>query len=666
MPPAKRLLLCCFLLVGLGFSVCEGDIDFINHGFRGANLDLGNASITSNGILELTNSSFQKGRAFYSSPLHFNPSHGKNISFSTNFVFVSESTYPNVSGHGAAFVISPSKDLRGGDAGQFLGIFNATNDGNSSNHIVAVELDTVRSLDVGDINDNHIGVDLNGLRSAAAMPVAYFDNKTRSFKNISLISGEPTNVWVEYDGAEKQLNVTVCPITEPKPNRPLISMTADLLSIVLEEMYIGFSSSTSAITSYHYILGWSFKVNGEAQPLDPSRLPKLPRRKPKSRSEFLEIGLPVIVPFCVFMAILGVFLFVRRKRKFAEVREDWEREYGPHRFVYKDLFTATGGFSSRELLGAGGFGRVYRGVLPSSKMEVAVKRVSHESRQGMREFIAEIVSLGRLRHRNLVPLLGYCRRKTELLLVYDFMPNGSLDKFLFDQTESKLSWSQRFRIIKGVASGLLYLHEEWELVVLHRDIKASNVLLDGEMNGRLGDFGLARLYDHGSDPQTTHMVGTFGYLAPELCRTAKATTQTDVFAFGAFVLEVACGRRPIDLQSSPRSYLVDLVWRSWKQGKVVEVADPMLGREEYKAEQMELVLMIGLLCCHPFPEARPSMRQVTQFMDGGLPAELSWDDLLLVDNYRGFDDSSSYSYPSFDRGFASTSLMTASILSGGR
>ncbi|KAJ8636675.1 hypothetical protein MRB53_010942 [Persea americana] len=285
----------------------------------------------------------------------------------------------------------------------------------------------------------------------------------------------------------------------------------------------------------------------------------------------------------------------------------------------QDLFKATKGFRDKELLGTGGFGMVYRGVLPSSKIQVAVKRVSHKSKQGMREFIAEIVSLGRLRHRNLVQLLGYCRRKGELLLVYDFMPNGSLDKCLFDQPKRILNWHQRFRIIKGVASGILYLHEGWEQVVLHRDIKASNVILDGEFNGRLGDFGLARLYDHGTNPHTTHVVGTLGYIAPELTRTGKATTSTDVFAFGAFMLEVACGKRPIGLRESlEEMILVDWVLECWKRGEILEARDVRLGNE-YVKEEMELVLKLGLLCSHPMAAGRPSMRQVMQFLDGDCP-----------------------------------------------
>ncbi|KAI8573932.1 hypothetical protein RHMOL_Rhmol01G0314400 [Rhododendron molle] len=250
-----------------------------------------------------------------------------------------------------------------------------------------------------------------------------------------------------------------------------------------------------------------------------------------------------------------------RRKKYEEIREDWGREYGPHRFSYKDLFKATRGFIDEVLLGAGSFGKVYRGVIPSSKEQVAVKKVSHDSKQGMKEFVAEIARMGRLRHRNLVQLFGYSQWKGELLLVYDYMPNGSLDKFLFCIEKPILDWAHRYRIIRGVASAFLYLHEEWDQVALHRDVKASNVLLDSELNGRLGDFGLSRLYDHGANLETTQMAGTIGYLAPELCRTGKASTSTDVFSFGAFLLKVACGSRAIQPQQSPdKVVLVDWVF----------------------------------------------------------------------------------------------------------
>jgi serine/threonine protein kinase len=234
----------------------------------------------------------------------------------------------------------------------------------------------------------------------------------------------------------------------------------------------------------------------------------------------------------------------------------------------------------------------------------------------MKEFVAEIASMGRLRHRNLVQLLGYCRRKGELLLVYDYMPNGSLDKFLFCNEKPNLDWPRRYQILRGVGSALLYLHEEWQQVVLHRDVKASNVLLDGDLNGRLGDFGLAKFHDHGSTPQTTNVVGTVGYLAPEITRTGKATTSSDVFAFGTFMLEVVCGRRPVESERPPEEVvLVDWVLECWKRGAILGTVDPRLN-VNYEVKEVELVLKLGLLCTHRTPAARPSMRQVVQFLEG--------------------------------------------------
>ena len=206
-------------------------------------------------------------------------------------------------------------------------------------------------------------------------------------------------------------------------------------------------------------------------------------------------------------------------------------------------------------------------------------------------------------------------------MVYDHMPNGSLDKYLHDPSPGKatLEWPQRLHIIRGVASGLSYLHEGWEQIVIHRDVKASNVLLDGEMNGRLGDFGLARLYDHGSDARTTHVVGTMGYLAPELGHTGKATPATDVFAFGAFLLEVTCGRRPIEEdEENNRVMLVDWVAEHWRQGCITKAADIRMPNS-LGLDQVSLVLKLGLLCSHPLPNARPTIRQVMQYLDGDMP-----------------------------------------------
>ncbi|XP_030965265.1 L-type lectin-domain containing receptor kinase IV.1-like [Quercus lobata] len=614
-------LVTLYFIFKLRFMSAQND-QFIYNGFNQTNLRLdGIAKIHSNGLLQLTNTSNQQvGYAFYPLPLEFNSSSSssvlpRSLSFSTNFVFAIVPQMPMLGGHGLAFVISPSQEFTYGVASQYLGIFNTSNNGSPTNNILAIELDTVKSPDVQDIDGNHVGIDVNGLVSNESAPATYFSGQEGKNRSMELMSGNPMHLWIDYNETEKLLNVTLAPTSIPKPNRPLLSKHIDLSQYLLESMYVGFSAATGAVASDHYILGWSFNKSGQAQSLDISKLPQPPRRRKSKENPVRMIIISLIAVVVVLVLVTGATIIWRRK-KYEEIREDWESEYGPHRFIYKNLFKATKGFSDKELLGAGGFGKVYKGTLSSSNSQIAVKKVSHDSKQGMKEFVAEIISLGRLRHRNLVQLLGYCRRKGELLLVYDYMPNGSLDKFLYGNEKSNLDWLQRFRILKGVASGLLYLHEEWEQVVLHRDVKASNVLLDAELNGRLGDFGLARLCDHGTNPQTTHVVGTVGYLAPELTRTRRATTCTDVFAFGAFMLEVACGRRPVEQQGlTEEVILVDWVFECWRKGSILDASDPRL-EGNYVVEEMKLVLKLGLLCSQSMPAARPSMRQVTQFLDG--------------------------------------------------
>ncbi|XP_022887361.1 L-type lectin-domain containing receptor kinase IV.2-like [Olea europaea var. sylvestris] len=609
----KIALLVTYCLV---LPVISEDLGFKYNGFKLANLSLdGKAVITSSGLLKLTNMVKQgQGHAFYPSPINFKDSNGSAYSFSTSFVFTMESIYPDLSAEGMTFVIASTKGLQGALPAEYLGLFIEPNNENFRNHFFAVELDTIKNNQFGDINFNHVGIDINGLESKVSKPAGYYANGNSVFRDLTLFSGKPMQVWVEYDGLSKKISVTLAPLKANKPNTPLLSLSYDLSPILKQTMYVGFTSATGPVpTTSHCVLGWSFRMNGIAEGLDLSQLPKLPNEK----SKFLTIGVPTISSVILLTAILAVTYFVIRvKKKYAEELEDWELEYGPHRFKYKDLYIATKGFRDKELLGSGGFGRVYRGLLPTSKIQVAVKRVWHEPRQGMREFVAEIASLGRLRHRNLVPLLGYCRRKGELLLVYEYMPNGSLDNFLFDQPNISLNWDQRFRVIKGVASGLLYLHEEWEQVVVHRDVKASNVLLDGELNGRLGDFGLARLYDHGSEPRTTHVLGTLGYLDPEHTRSGKATTSTDVYAFGAFLLEVGCGRRPIEPRAPTEEIvLVDWVFSHWTRGVILQAIDPKLGYD-YVKEEVELVLKLGLLCSHSESVARPNMRQILLYLEG--------------------------------------------------
>ncbi|KAF8708618.1 hypothetical protein HU200_029996 [Digitaria exilis] len=622
-------------------SAAAAATEFVFTGFTRDNVTAnGAAVVTPSGVLQLTNQTNEVfGHGFFPTPLSFkDASNGAPLSFSTTFVFAITPRYPDAHGHGLAFALAPSPTMPRAIAGKNLGLFNTSNHlGDGRSEVVAVELDTAMDEEFSDIDANHVGVDVNSLKSVCSKSAAYVEAGNPT--SISLVSGDLLQVWIEYDGASTRLDVTISPAGVPRPAVPLVSCIVNLSTVIADDTYVGFSGANGAASSSHYVLGWSFRLGGRSSPdLDVSKLPRPPSSRSKTAMHpQLLVSLILLAVVALVLISAGATLFVTWRRRFAEEQEDWEIEYGPHRISYKDLHDATRGF--RDVIGSGGFGTVYHGVLRRSSggaaaVEIAVKKVAHNSRQGLREFVSEIASMSRLRHRNLVHLLGYCRRRGELLLVYDYMVNGSLDKHLFvvdgDNNNYKpaLSWERRAKIIRDVAAGLLYLHEGWEQVVVHRDIKAGNVLLDADMNGKLSDFGLARLYDHGGDStSTTHVIGTFGYLAPEMVKTGKATPSADVFAFGAFLLEVACAKRPMESLSSNENNhnnngdtaagLVDDVLDCWKAGRIRDAMDPRIGKCD--EEDVELVLRLGLLCSHPDPRCRPTMRQVVQILEGAAP-----------------------------------------------
>lgn len=624
-----------FLLFFPICSLAQGD-NFLFNGFNGSDLKLeGDSKLKPSGMIRLTDTTRDViGHAFYNKPITMfdknSSSYPNASSFSTEFVFaiVSQSSSPG--GFGLAFTLSPSPSFPGADTGHYLGIFNSSNDKNPSNHILAVEFDTVNGYkDISNSYGNHVGIDINSVDSKKFEPAVYYATDGNK-SELSLESGDLIHAWIDYDGKAQLLNVTISPIDKKKPTKPLLSYhDYDLSSVLQETMYAGFSASTGDNqSSSHYILAWSFAVNGIASKLNLTQLSNPPKENSSSSSysrpiKALIVALSVVV--FLLLAILFLFTLYRKLMPF-ETLEDWEIDC-PHRFQYKDLYAATKGFKDSAVIGAGGFGAVYKGVMPSTGCEVAIKKITRNGIQGMREFAAEIESLGRLRHKNLVNLQGWCKKKNDLLIVYDYIPNGSLDTLIFHPKDNfVLSWEQRFNIIKGIASGLLYLHEEWEQVVIHRDVKSSNVLIDAELNAHLSDFGLARLYDHGEISHTTGVVGTIGYIAPELARTGKASASSDVFAYGILLLEVASGKRPIGPGHSDQFILVDWVMEHHEAGHVLDTVDPKLD-SNYVVKEMELVLQLGLLCSHFKQEARPTMRQLVRYLNGDepLPPVYNWD-----------------------------------------
>jgi len=586
-------------------------VTFVFDSFNGTNLILkADASyIQSQSVIALTKHSLMFGQALYSIPVQMKRNETFS-SFSTTFVFRMVRPHSDAGGDGMAFFLTPYTSPMGVLPAQYLGLLNLTSNGQEYNHLFAVEFDTNRNMEFHDPNDNHVGVDINSLSSVENENAGYWNGE--EFHGFSLTSGRNIQAWIDYDHLQSCLNVTITLAGLPRPQKPLISRKISLQSVLQENMFVGFSAGSCNFLEYHQVLAWSFTTEGRAPPLDISHLPSVANH---SRWGFIASVTVATLVTLVLLSLAVATVFLKRA-KYGEKIEEWEQEFWPHRFTYRELNIATNGFRDENVLGEGGFGRVYRGVLPGSGQEVAVKSITKEFTEGMKGFVAEISTMGRMQHRNLVPLRGWCRMQKQLFIVYDYMLNGSLDKLIFGNPATVLPWPRRYAILKGVAAGLLYLHEQWEKRVIHRDIKLSNVLLDSELNGRLGDFGLAQLYEHSENLETTIVVGTPGYIAPEIVHTGKPTPSSDVFSFGVLLLEVACGRKSVDLSTdAEQQFLVDWVG---ELSAHESAADPKLGNE-YDAGEMEKVLKLGLLCSITEPKRRLGIRQVCQILEGEAP-----------------------------------------------
>ncbi|KAI3887541.1 hypothetical protein MKW92_022655, partial [Papaver armeniacum] len=357
----------------------------------------------------------------------------------------------------------------------------------------------------------------------------------------------------------------------------------------------------------------------------------------------MAIAWKIVVPvFILVVTIMGVSVYIhlvnRNKANIRGILADFFKPKASNKNTPRNMFDdgktkgetheelqifnldclalATNNFCLKSKLGEGGFGPVYKGTLTDGQ-EIAVKRLSACSGQGDEEFKNEVALLIKLQHKNLVRLLGFCLDGDEKLLVYEFMKHGSLDQFLFDPIKrTHLDWGRRHMIIEGIAKGLLYLHEDSRLNIIHRDLKASNVLLGADMVPKIADFGMARIFKANQyQDSTKHICGTLGYMAPEYAMLGKFSIKSDAFSFGVLTLEILCGKRSNSFGNDEEAETIfTYAWKLWNEGKYLELLDPTL-RNNHSTNEVMRCIEIALLCVQEDVSERPTMARIVHILN---------------------------------------------------
>ncbi|KAM1117275.1 hypothetical protein ACFX19_007791 [Malus domestica] len=622
---------------GTGLLITEADAVIANQFIR----------LTKDLDGEKTNGSV--GRATYGEPfLLRDKATGKLADFNTSFTFrfYARNLTALFYDQGLAFFLAPNGSLvnRALGVGGSMSVpanssvENATEPSNEY-PFVAVEFDTSRNSrpTMEDPGSGHVGIDINSVKSSITKPW-----------NSGIVEGKLNRVWISYNSSSKNISVSLTTYANDTRRQVITSLSylVDLNEYLPDWVVVGFSASTGAAPALIDIMSWNFtstslvgdgslalsnqEKKGQSlvpsaqtikdESLVPEPSPRSNIVKSRRRKKRMGVVISSTIGGFILACILALGLYNSCKKRATGGRADIDltipnelgEQFSDKIFSYKELARATRNFSDGELLGVGRYGAFYKGYIEELKTYVAVKKITRrselvpkESELVPKEYASEVRIIRELHHRNLVQLVGWCHKKGELLLVYEFMPNGSLDNHLFKEQIS-LVWEVRYKIAHGLASGLLYLHEDCGQCLLHRGIASSNVMLDSNFNAKLGDFRLAwHLYEKHSDSMP---------LAPEYAATQRVAKEFDVYSFGVVALEISCGRKAIEPRlASGRVNIIEWVSELYGQGKIIESADPKLCG--FDGKQIECLLKVGLWCAHPDYSSRPSMRQVIQVLN---------------------------------------------------
>ncbi|KAK7383344.1 hypothetical protein VNO78_29021 [Psophocarpus tetragonolobus] len=576
----------------------------------------GDGKVNNNGSIELNIVSvlFRVGRALYGQPMRlWDSSSGVVTDFSTRFSFTIDRGNESIAEYadGFVFYIAPHGfQIPPNAAGGTFGLSNgSSNSYLPENRFFAVEFDTYIGANV-DPPMKHVGIDDNSLKS---VNVSEFDID----KNL----GKKCNAFISYTASNITLFVSWSfNGTATSNSNNSLTYKIDLMKILPELVDVGFSASTGELTERNVIHSWEFSSTLNSSTTSKNNHTDNSAAKKGKGLSMVVLVVAVACPtiLVAVAANVAAWIVIMKKRRCrgdsdndGEGGFDMHRATIPRRFEYKELVAATKGFADETKLGRGGSGQVYKGVLSYLGRVVAVKRIFTDFENSERVFNNEVKIISRLIHRNLVQFVGWCHEQGEFLLVFDYMPNGSLDTHLFGEKKT-LTWDVRYKVALGVALAVRYLHEDAEQSVLHRDIKSANVLLDTDFSTKLGDFGMAKLVDPRLKTQKTGVVGTYGYLAPEYINGGRASKESDIYSFGVVTLEIACGRRTYK-DGEFHVPLVNWVWQEYVGGNVLNVVDEKLNKE-FNVDEMKSLIVVGLWCTNPNEKERPKAAEVIKVL----------------------------------------------------